>query len=221
MVVDDEYLEPVLGIRERLLDEPVVLPAHLPVVEVRLRGVDARQDHVLEVYDRLTLPEEPLEVDVADVARVVVAGDDHDVLALDTIDVLRGLFELFPVPRVGEVPEDHHRRRIHAVDLDDRSVQEFGDEASVAAMDVAYLAYGQPAVTHVLLRIWPRPGSFEPLSDDQGSSILCHRQKHYSGPVIRDSSACFLHSFERATVVQLVATGGCPSMPVDQKKATR
>src|SRR5215212_1339743 len=155
MVVDDEYLEPVLGIRERLLDEPVVLPAHLPVVEVRLRGVDARQDHVLEVYDRLTLPEEPLEVDVADVARVVVAGDDHDVLALDTIDVLRGLLELFPVPCVGEIPRDHHRRRIHAVDLDDRSVQEFGDEASVAAMDVAYLAYGQLAVTHVLLRIRP------------------------------------------------------------------
>src|SRR5215208_1181526 len=101
MVVDDEYLEPVLGIRERLLDEPVVLPANLPVVEVRLRGVDAGQDHVVEIYDRLTLPEEPLEVDVAYVSRVVVAGDDHDVLALETVDILRGLFELFPIPRVG------------------------------------------------------------------------------------------------------------------------
>src|SRR5215210_3574140 len=161
MVVDDEHLEFVSGIGERLPDKPVVLPAHLPVVEVRLRGVDAHQDHVLELHDRLALPEETLEVDVADVARVVVAGDNHDVLALDTSDVLCGLFELLPVPRVGEVPGDHDRHRVCPVDLDDRAVQKLGYEASVAAMDVAYLAYGQPAVTHVLLRIRPRPGSSE------------------------------------------------------------
>jgi hypothetical protein len=59
-----------------------------------------------------------------------------------------------------------------------------------------------------------------PSSDDQSSSILCHRQKHYCGPVIRDSSACLLHSSERAIMIQLVATGGCSGVSDDQKKAT-
>src|SRR5687768_9868606 len=36
MMVDDEYLELVPGIGEGLFDVPVVLPAHLPIVEVRL-----------------------------------------------------------------------------------------------------------------------------------------------------------------------------------------
>src|ERR687889_2298595 len=36
MMVDDEYLELVPGIGEGLFDEPVVLPAHLPIIEVRL-----------------------------------------------------------------------------------------------------------------------------------------------------------------------------------------
>src|SRR3712207_4964285 len=160
MVVDDEYLELVPGAGERLLDEPVVLPADLPVVEVGLRRIHRHQDHVVEVHQRLALPEEPLEVHVADVARVVVAGDDHYVLALDTGYILRGLFELFPVARVGEVTGDHDHRRVRAVDLDDRPVQKIGDKAGVAAMDVAYLADGHPAVTHELPRI--RPGSSAP-----------------------------------------------------------
>src|SRR5215212_2893756 len=36
MMVDNEYLEFVPGIGECLFNEPVVLPAHLPIVEVRL-----------------------------------------------------------------------------------------------------------------------------------------------------------------------------------------
>ena len=36
MMVDDEYCELVPGIGEGLFDEPVVLPAHLPIIEVRL-----------------------------------------------------------------------------------------------------------------------------------------------------------------------------------------
>src|SRR3712207_9010205 len=64
---------------------------------------------------RSALPEEPLEVDVADVPGVVVAGDHHDVLALDPIYVLGGLLELFPVSRVGEVPcEDRKSTRLNS-----------------------------------------------------------------------------------------------------------
>jgi hypothetical protein len=100
----------------------------------------------------MTFPEEPLEVNVADVSGVVVAGDDHDVLALDAIDVRCGLLELLPVTRVGEVPGDHDSRRVQAVYLDYRPVQELGDKSRIAAVDVAYLADGQPAVVHVLLQ---------------------------------------------------------------------
>src|SRR5918993_114526 len=148
VVVDDEYLEFVPSLREGAADKLVVLSTHLPVVEVRLGGVDAHQDHVVKVYDRLTLSEEPLEVDVADVPCVMVAGDDYDMLALNPTDVLGGLFELFAVPRVGEIPGHHDGRRVQTVYLDYRSVQKFWNKARVTAMDVAYLAYGQPAVTH-------------------------------------------------------------------------
>src|SRR3712207_6182679 len=125
-----------------------MLPAHLAVVEVRLRGVYGHKNHVVEVHERLAFPEEALEVDVPDVARVVVARDDHYVFALDARDVLRGLLELFPVSRVGEVAGDHDRGRVRAVDLDYRPVEKVRNKAGVAAMDVAYLAYGQPSVTH-------------------------------------------------------------------------
>src|SRR3712207_9495281 len=92
---------------------------------------------------RSALPEEPLEVDVADVPGVVVAGDHHDVLALDPIYVLGGLLELFPVPRVREVPCDHYHPRVHTVYLDDRAVEKLGDKARVTAVNIAYLANGQ------------------------------------------------------------------------------
>jgi hypothetical protein len=58
---------------------------------------------VLEVYARVAFPEEPLEVDVADVARVVVAGDDHHVVAPEALDVLRSHLELLAVASVGQV----------------------------------------------------------------------------------------------------------------------
>jgi hypothetical protein len=41
VVVDDEYLELVRGLRESAVDKTVVLTTHLPVVEVRLGGVHA------------------------------------------------------------------------------------------------------------------------------------------------------------------------------------
>src|SRR5919205_62164 len=97
VVVDDEDLEPLIYPAERLADEPVVLAPDPPVVEVWLRGVNPHHYGVFEVYARVPLPEEPLEVDVADVARVVVAGNDHYVLAPKAPDVLRRHLELLAV----------------------------------------------------------------------------------------------------------------------------
>ena len=133
---------------------PCELPAHLPVVQVRLRRIYPDQDHLVEVEDRAALAEEPLEVQVADVPGVVVARYDHDVLALDAVDKLGGLFELLPVAGVGEVAGDHDHGRVHPVYLDDRPVEEIGYEPRVAAVDVRDLAYGQTTFSvHSLPRL--------------------------------------------------------------------
>ena len=60
-------------------------------------------DVLVEIQDRVALTEEPLEVQIADVPRVVVARDDHDVLALYAVDKPGGLLELLPVAGVGKV----------------------------------------------------------------------------------------------------------------------
>jgi hypothetical protein len=119
-----------------------VLLAHLSVVEIRLGGVNAYQDHVLQVYDRVALSEESLEVQVADVSGVMVAGDDHYVLALDPADVFGSLLELLPVSCIGKISRDYDRGWVHVVYLDDRSIQKVWDKAGVAAVDIAYLANG-------------------------------------------------------------------------------
>jgi hypothetical protein len=53
------------------------------VVEVGLGRVDRDDGHAAEAQHRVALAEHVLEVDVADVARVVVARDHDDGVALD------------------------------------------------------------------------------------------------------------------------------------------
>ena len=72
MVVDDEDAQ-VGGVRELLLDPAVAAAADLPVVEVGLGRVDRDERDAVLAQHRATVAEELLEVDVADVARVVVA----------------------------------------------------------------------------------------------------------------------------------------------------
>ena len=128
-----------------VLDELVVLAPHPPVVQVGLRGVDGDHDGFVEVQDRVPLPEEPLEVDVADVARVVVAGDHHDPLAMDAPDVLGRLLELLTVTGVRQVARHHDSRGIEVVDLEDRTLQQVGYEVGTTAVDVADLTDNHPA----------------------------------------------------------------------------
>ena len=52
VVVDDEDLQFVPGFGEGFGDELVVLPAHLPVVLVGLRGILPDQNDVVEIQDR-------------------------------------------------------------------------------------------------------------------------------------------------------------------------
>src|SRR3712207_6691834 len=157
VVVDHEDLQLLPRVGERLVDKAVVLAAYPPVVQVGLRRIYADHHGVVELDARVPLPEEPLEVHVADVARVVVSGDDHDVRAVEAPHVLGGRLELLPVARVGQVPGDHHGRRLEVVYLKDRSLQEVRYKVRASAVDVADLADRQPAARGHVLPVVSQP----------------------------------------------------------------
>jgi hypothetical protein len=140
VVVHHENLEPVSGVLEAAPDKAVMLASHPPVVQVRLGGVDSDHDRFFKLDDRVALPEEPLEVDVADVPGVVVAGDHHDVLAPEAAHILGRLLKLLAVASIREISRDHDRRRLVVVDLEYRAFQKVRDEVHATAVDVADLA---------------------------------------------------------------------------------
>ena len=74
---------------ELLLDPRVAAAPDLAVVEVGLGRVDGDDRHAVLAQHRVAAPEELLEVDVADVAGVVVPGDDDERVAVDPFEVLR------------------------------------------------------------------------------------------------------------------------------------
>src|SRR3954452_8482750 len=73
VVMEDEDAQ-VGRLRELLLDPSVAAAADLPVVEVGLRRVDGDDRYAAEPQHGASWAEQLLEVHVADVARVVVAG---------------------------------------------------------------------------------------------------------------------------------------------------
>jgi hypothetical protein len=85
VMVDDEDLQ-VGRLGELLFDPAVPTASDLAVVQVRLARVDGDDGHLVQAEYRVARAEELLEVDVADVARIVVPGD-HDLrLAVDALD---------------------------------------------------------------------------------------------------------------------------------------
>ena len=76
VVVDDEDAQ-VGRVGELLLDPAVAPAADLPVVEIGLGRVDGDERDAVRAQHGVAVAEQLLEVDVADVARVVVPGD-HD-----------------------------------------------------------------------------------------------------------------------------------------------
>ena len=126
MVMADE--DPQVGVaREALRDPAVVLAPDLALVQVGLRRVDRDERDVetaaLEARLRVARAERVLEEHVADVARVVVAGDEDDVLACDRRELLLGLRVLVGIAVVGQVAGDDHEIGRGRVDLRDRGAQ--------------------------------------------------------------------------------------------------
>ena len=88
---------------EALLDPPVAAAADDAVVQVRLGGVDGHDRDALQVELGAALAEELLEVHIADVARVVVSGDDDHPLARDLCEVISSELILRAQPIVRQV----------------------------------------------------------------------------------------------------------------------
>ena len=133
--MEDEHAE-VGRLGELLRDPRVAAASDLAVVEVGLGRVDRDDGRAVHVDDRVPRAEELLEVDVADVARVVVSRDDDQALAVELREVLGRLGVLGPVAERREVAGADDDVRLQVVHLDDRAVQQVGDEVRRPAVEV-------------------------------------------------------------------------------------
>ncbi len=138
MVVEHEDAE-IRRLCELLLDPAVAPAADLTVVEVRLARVDRDDRHTADPKHGVPAAEELLEVDVADVARVVVARDDDERLALDRVDVAprQRVFVLEPVRR--EIARDDDDVRHELVHLGDRPLEQARQEELLPAVEIGQL----------------------------------------------------------------------------------
>ncbi len=123
VVVHDEDAQLGRGL-ELLLDPPIAPAPDLSMVEVGLGRVDADDRHVVLAQHRVTVAEQLLEVDVADIPRVMVARDDHDRLALDLVEVLARRLVLLAEAERGQVAAADDDLRAQLVDLVDRALEQ-------------------------------------------------------------------------------------------------
>src|SRR5207244_2001298 len=84
--------------------------------------------------------------DVADVARVVVAGDDHKRLALDLVQVGLRLRVLGLEAESGQVAGADDEVRLHVVDLADRPLEQRRHEVRPSAVQIGDVSDREGAV---------------------------------------------------------------------------
>lgn len=151
MVMDNEDLE-IIRFIELLCDPFVMFATDSTVVDVWFRRVDCdhRETRCAKQLGSFSierfavagesLAEDVLEVDVADVPSIVVAGHDYFGVS-DLLQPPGGLVVLPLVTGSGEVAGDDHDVRLHLVDLLDGVGEHSLVERRLAAVDVAYLGY--------------------------------------------------------------------------------
>ena len=88
------------------------------------------------MHDGIPLAEELLEMDVADVARVVVPGNDHERLALESVEVALRLRVLLLEAVRGQIARAHDDLGGELVDLHDRPFHQIRDEIRRTAVQV-------------------------------------------------------------------------------------
>ena len=142
---DPQLVRARLG--ELLLDPAVAPSADLAVVEIRLGRVDGDDGHSRAAQHRVPVAEHILEVDVADIARVVVAGDHHHRVALELFDVRLGERVLVFEAERRQVARADDDVRLEVIDLDDRALDQVRDEVGPSAMDVGDMRNRERAVS--------------------------------------------------------------------------
>ena len=152
VMVEDEDAQ-VGGVGELLLDPLVAPAADLPVVEIRLGRVDRDDRDAVLAQHRAAAAEEVVEVDVADVARVVVSGDDDERIALDLVEVLARLLVLGPEAEGRQVAGADDDVGAEVVDLVDRALEQARDEVRPSAVDVGDVRDPEAAVLHADSRV--------------------------------------------------------------------
>ena len=118
------------------LDPAVAAAADLAVVEVGLGRVDRHDGDAALAQHGVALSEQLLEMDIADIARIVVAGHDDEVLALDAIEVLAREHVFVLEPERCQVTRADDDVRFQLVDLPDRPFQQVRLEILPPAMQV-------------------------------------------------------------------------------------
>ena len=96
----------------------------------------ATMETPFDVHDGVAVAEELLEMDVAHVAGVVVPGDDHELLAVEPVEVGLRLRVLRLEAVGGQIARADDDLRLELVDLHDRPLHEIGHEIRRAAMEV-------------------------------------------------------------------------------------
>ncbi len=121
---------------ELALDPGVTPTADRTVVEIGLGRVDGDNGDPALAQHPVALPEQLLEVDVADVPRVVVAGDHDERLARDLVQILASQLILVLEPEAREVPGADDDVRLELVDLRDRAIEQGRLEVLLPAVEV-------------------------------------------------------------------------------------
>ena len=144
MVVEHEDPQ-ALGVRggELLLDPAISSATDLAVVEVGLGRVDGNDRHAVVPEHRVAGAEHVLEVDVADVARVVVARDHDHRVAPDLVHVGLRLRILVLEAEGGQVARADDDVRVELVDLVDGPLEQVRDEVRPSAVNVGDVRDGQ------------------------------------------------------------------------------
>ena len=144
MVVHDE--DPQIGvIGELLLDPAVATAADLPVVEIGLRRVDGDDGDIAEPKHGIAIAEELLEMDVADVPRIVVPRDHDERLALDPVEVAAGRRVLLLEPEGCQIAGADDDVGFQVVDLGNRPFHQVRNEMRRTAMKIREMGDRQRA----------------------------------------------------------------------------
>jgi hypothetical protein len=142
VVVTHEHAQ-VSGGRESVLDPRVVLATDLALVDVRLGRVHRHQSEIgttrAQAQPHVPGAEDPLELQIPDMARVVIAGNQHESFTRKRGQPLPSQLVLVRVALVGHVTGDYDEIRPRSVDLLDSRAQQRVLMAGAANVEIGQL----------------------------------------------------------------------------------